>query len=500
MERRYVFFPYLKSSGALRYREVDFGSTADVSRLSSDAADHVSTLSSMFFLRDDLRIKDMSFAVLEAPEGEKIAALLEAVIEFQTFLTYLYSSPDPTTGNPFLRAEHASLFIFREERLFESLLRPDNHVETVGNGPPYEPADHRSQVAGYAGRLDQRSPLWVAKGSRIYPPTPHLSLNISQDLHVDLGLRLQDSLQYALLAFLAGPRRNSHLLARVLTSLRWYNRSVAIDVSEDVALVSLAIAFEALLGLPSGKEVTSRFKEAVALLVGPVPRLDSFLGQFYDARSQIAHEGESEDLMFRATDSLEKKHQRSAARYRSLASYARHIYRVCLLTIVHGGQMSAWMNLGRMMVTNQQRFEQICCDLSTTVPVAGQRLAALGNLIRDAATYRFVPEEGLKEETILAACRLASSELLAANPQLPAQTMKALTEFVAVTDDPDHFKTLSRLSPLIDALKASPRASDFEIDDPRQLVISLLETGWGYTFGLYFRLAGARERAVEPTS
>jgi len=102
--------------------------------------------------------------------------------------------------------------------------------------------------------------------------------------------------------FLADSRRDLALATRVLNSLRWYNRSLAIDVQEDVALVSLAVAFESLLDLPRGREVTERFKQAVVLLLGPVARLDSFLEQFYDVRSDLVHSGSTEDCMFRAID------------------------------------------------------------------------------------------------------------------------------------------------------------------------------------------------------
>jgi hypothetical protein len=92
-----------------------------------------------------------------------------------------------------------------------------------------------------------------------------------------------------------------NLGARILTALAWYNRSTGVDIEESVALVNLAIAFESLLGLKAGEKVTERFMEAVNLLVGDVPRLDSWLTQFYRTRSQIVHEGQSSNLMFIAT-------------------------------------------------------------------------------------------------------------------------------------------------------------------------------------------------------
>ena len=69
-------------------------------------------------------------------------------------------------------------------------------------------------------------------------------------------------------------------------------------ISESEALVHLAIALESLLKVPSGERLTERFKDAVLTLVGPIPRLDSWLDQFYTARSKAVHEGVPHELMF----------------------------------------------------------------------------------------------------------------------------------------------------------------------------------------------------------
>src|SRR5580704_12321881 len=119
METRYAFFPYLKSTGIVRYRDITFGTTNDVSHLAQEVAHHVTTLAAMFFLRDNLRIRDMTFAVLPANDPETLASLIESSGEFQAFVQYLYSSPHQTFGDPFLHAEHGSLFVFNPGRVPE---------------------------------------------------------------------------------------------------------------------------------------------------------------------------------------------------------------------------------------------------------------------------------------------------------------------------------------------------------------------------------------------
>ena len=74
--------------------------------------------------------------------------------------------------------------------------------------------------------------------------------------------------------------------SRLLTSLNWYNRTLLSDIDDDITLVNLSIAFECLLGLEQGNKVTERFKETVNVLLGGFPRLDSWLSQFYHARSE----------------------------------------------------------------------------------------------------------------------------------------------------------------------------------------------------------------------
>ena len=277
MEHQFAFIPYLKTGGPVQYRGLTLFSSDDLAGLDTGLADHVRTLASMFFLRDDLRIEKVTCAVVEAADAAEMRRRVEDLSEFQSVVRYMYSAPHPIFGQPFLTSEHGSLFLFQPQRVSQYLLWSDHNVVRASQEPLHDTPDERHELAGYAGYLDGRSPLWVARGSRIYPLAAHFWLNISQDLHADVAYRVNQSSLAPVFHFLADPRRDPELAARILSALRWYNRSLAIDVHEDVALVSLAVAFESLLDLPRGREVTERFKQAVVLLLGPVVRLDSFL-------------------------------------------------------------------------------------------------------------------------------------------------------------------------------------------------------------------------------
>jgi hypothetical protein len=100
----------------------------------------------------------------------------------------------------------------------------------------------------YQGRYNFRHPFWVIKGSRLYPPVPHICLNISQDLASDLGHYFSEAANHhLLLELLREPPAETAL--RVLRAIAWYNRANTLTSDDNEAVIDLAIAFETLLGL-----------------------------------------------------------------------------------------------------------------------------------------------------------------------------------------------------------------------------------------------------------
>jgi hypothetical protein len=230
MDQQFAFLPYLKTSGPVYYRGLTFSSSDDVTNFEASVAEHVRTLASMFFLRDDLQIQKLTCAVIKGCDASDIQGKVADLAEFQSVVRYMYSAPHPIFGQPFLTSEHGSLFLFRPKRISQYLLWNDHNVARVSHDPLYDAPDERQELAGYEGFLDGRSPLWVARGSRIYPLAAHFWLNISQDLHTGIEYRVNQSSLAPLFRFLADPRRDQELAARILSALRWYNRSLALDV------------------------------------------------------------------------------------------------------------------------------------------------------------------------------------------------------------------------------------------------------------------------------
>jgi hypothetical protein len=204
----------------------------------------------------------------------------------QTIIAYFYGSPSPAFFAPFLIPEHASMVILSPEPVSVFALHPDQHVRSLSSCEPLVP-DDRQEVPGYYGRYNFRHALWVVKQSRIYPPVPHLTLNISQDLAADLA-GIQTSPRFHLLPKLLF-QSSTEMSERVFNSMSWYNRANSLSSTEHSAILDLSIAFETVLALPKDAK-TSHFVDSISLLLGRVARLNEWAHQFYEARSAVVQE------------------------------------------------------------------------------------------------------------------------------------------------------------------------------------------------------------------
>ena len=220
---------------------------------------------------------------------------LQHIRNIQAVVAYCYALPRHEFGDLFLSSEHASMAILTPSKVSIYLVRPDFHVDVIGPASDLG-ADEHGQVDGYAGLYNFRHYFWVANGSRLYGPKPHITLNHSQSLCIDLVRFIQGRTDYRLLINLLDKPETSSSL-RIFTALRWFNEANKEANEQSAAIVNLSIAFEALLSLPI-EEKTDRLTDAISLLLGRIPRLDIWARQFYDARSQIVHEGDTQRLRF----------------------------------------------------------------------------------------------------------------------------------------------------------------------------------------------------------
>jgi Apea-like HEPN len=491
----FVIFPYLKTSAEVSIGQLTFRSTDDPGDLPPAAAGHLREISKMLFMQDDLRIRSASYAAvplidLEGRDEEAVAAL-DNLAHLQAVVAYCYATPHPVFCDPFFRYEHASLAIFSPGKVVIFLVRPESHHHLDLVGPTNFPEpDSRGEIDGYRGLLNFKHHFWVINGSRLYPPIPQLGLNLSQDLAADFGQFIYDSSHLPLLLKLFDSPRSA-TSQRILRSIDWFNSSTSLTASEEESIVSLAIAFEALLGLPGIEEKTNRLVDSVALLLGRIPLLDSWVTQFYRARSEIVHEGHTARLRFVAGGSTSKT---SGPLYHSLLAYGRQVFQMCVGTLLFGTMLAEKADLQEKLVTNQERFDEISRTLNDESIPPSERLRAVDAVVRTAERYRFVWESDFDVQRILNAMRAGAKAVLASDPNLDARA-KIHFEGMASASRTDHYQILDEVR-VLEAMMLD-REPLTEPDSPRAIAFRLVRLTWSHTATNYFCLKRQRDAQGE---
>lgn len=474
-----VVFPFLKTHGPVSIGHLTFRSTDATDDLSAEQAACVNDIAGMLFLQDNLRIRSASYAVVPFIDLSCQPVDVESLMNVQAVVAYCYASPRHAFGDLFLSAEHASMAIFTPGRVLMYLVRPDFHVDAVESASDLV-GDRRGEVDGYAGLYNFRHPFWVAKGSRLYGPKPHLTLNHSQDLSRDLAHVTAARVDYRLLRELLR-KQDTQTSSRIFTAVRWFNAANNEANDNAVAIVNLSIAFEALLSLPAD-EKTARLTDAISLLLGRTPRLDAWARQFYHARSRIVHEGRAQQVRFVATDSQKVG---AGPLYQSLLSYGRQVFQLCLGSVLVGAELAENAGLEEILITNQERFQRICKVLADQAIPTDERLERIAPIISAIQQYRFVPESDLRLETMIGATRLAAKALLDRPPTISRELQELLEGFTAATRADDHL-------PELDALHAFKSTLHNESVWGETIggrgVRDLVDVVWGYVFMHYFWL------------
>ena len=409
VDKLFVFLPYLKTSDEVVLRGVRFLPLRQAKRSRSRDAAVVRDLASLFWFRDDIRIVDMSYSIIEirpdSQSGEDLDANLDAI---SYLLGYLYTSPGRQPREPFLRFEHATVF-----RFVQSVL-PRWRMGGVDNPAlSHDTFARRGEDAnfhGYEGWTHRKESLLLSSSSRIYPPVRDFWLNASQDLYANVrGIGWPRLERRMPILFSSRTALQSALEERILRALRWYCKSSEIISEPDEALLRLAIAFETLLVLDRDAKAED-LHSRISLLIGPVPRLDSWAQQFYRARSFIVHEGETPHTRFLAVDAKEADKawygKIPAAYYRRLVDYARVLFRPCVHAALWGGASSFDLRLNRLFFHNQQRLEAICKCLSRENLDQAEVLMEIAELVGSLADARWDSDHVTKMETVAATGRL----------------------------------------------------------------------------------------------
>jgi hypothetical protein len=310
-----------------------------------------------------------------------------------------------------------------------------------------------------------------------------MTLNLAQDLAADFDT-FAASWFYGLLIELIS-RPETLIAERALTAIKWFNTANAIDVGDEIALLNLSVAFETLLALPKDQK-TERFTDTISLLLGRVPRLHVWAGQFYDARCAIVHQGTADNLHFVATDS--KKLPDKPALYGSLLSYGRQIFQLCMSTVLFGAKFAEKAGLQGRLVTNQERFEQICGIFNDGKLTATEKLAKIAEIVALLNRYKFSWESNLSTDTMISSGQSAARALLDCDTDMESVLKEAFNKFV-------NAKKSSGWYDALDAVQEINRVSTQQPDGglPRATTLQLLKVLWHYLCMDYFWLQRSRE-------
>ncbi len=437
-EQVFAVFPYLRTRERVAIRGIEFRSSRDLADLQDDARKHLTTLCEMFFLQDGVRIVEMTCACLELPEDtERRQMWLRLLDETRLLVGYLYSTPD-TSGSVFFSSEDTSLFTFRlgdtafhpgmvsTSLVWQDKLHQDRVIRVDSKIPPQD-----MLTPGYVATRDCNVHFWVAEGSRIYPEVPFVRLNLSQNLSSNINMFLSHAHNWALEQLYSLPYQPMpEVSSRVFVAIDWYLRSCRETIAEPEAIVDLAIALESVLGLRPGEGVTERFADAVLTLLGPVPRLDSWLKQFYNARSKAVHEGIPHDTVFYATNSEDMKRKQGredAIAHRSLLAYGRHIFRLCLNNILSGIALTERVGLAELFIHNKERIEAIFKALNEKDALPVKRLLNSSRYVFALKEFSTDIMEPLVEvKAALGAARLILQVYKDTNLGLPSEAVSAI--------------------------------------------------------------------------
>lgn len=464
-----AIFPYITTDKKVNIRGLDLYSSDNINFLPTQIKNYLKRIFKMFFLKDNYRIKNMIYTYLEVDEYDfdKQTLFINQLRNIQTLLRFIYSATDPKSLETFLSKEHCNFYLFYPEYVSDYLIKFNKKFTTnVGNDVYKE----KEKAQGFRVEINSKNTynnmFWVINESRIYPPQGQFVLK-NPDLSRDIKIFKENKPE---ISVLLEPKENHYKIDfRIFEALKWYNRSNSYNIEDENSLLNLAISLECLLNLKQGNQVTKRFKEVVSLLVGPIPKLDEWLDQFYKARSAIVHEGRT----------YRTEYITGGSKYRSLTSYGRKIFEICLTGIVSGSRLAIKMDLSSLFTTNYQRFQKICkeIDMNLEYIEPEELILSLKNEILNIDKYRSVQENNMEGRTILSCGKKIIKAFLMTDPEIDKDLKKLMKKFKESKNDKCKIKMLEDLYNYIVEEKI---IGSFDSNNVFHLVILLIKNVLSY--------------------
>jgi hypothetical protein len=476
-------FPYLKTRKLVRFRGLEFRCADDLEGLCESEKRDVEQIAALFFLRNGYRIACPTYAIIRFNDDKDKAAQLLRLSEVHLLITYLYSAPDQVRCDVFLPQEHSAVFTFEKNPVCALLVRPDSNVVVDDSLNLPEP-NHRKEIDGWNVTRNLRETFYAAPELHIYPALGRMGLNMSQDLHAHFMDGPVSSRNSGIISLLQSWHGRMRGLDRVKGAISWYNRSVSQIEDPEMEIVSLAIAFESLLGLDRAHRTTERFVESVQTLVGRDARLEAWLRQFYDARSSVVHTGQPEQIMFLATGKTP---------YRRLVDYGRHIFRACVETVLHGAAMADTIGIAELLTTNKERFDRVYATMAGDGD-AEKKLAAIAQDVDDIERNQYVVDNSLTVEVQINSVQKVAEQYLATIPAEQNGVLEALKKVAVIKARGDRLATLDAIKVLDEEFKKVGHVEGQHWPHIHYVVRTLVETVWNRFTFVHWYLLNADEK------
>lgn len=190
-------------------------------------------------------------------------------------------------------------------------------------------------------------------------------------------------------------------------------------------------------------------------LVGPVPRLEEWLEQFYQARSSAVHEGRPHQLIF-----MVQSPKKEQLPHRALIMYGRRIFRTCLVTVLTGVAVTEESRIASLLVHNGERLRDICKSLSRPQTAAASRLLSVQRQVEElheceTLSMSFQLEEGY--ESLMGATRLVLAAYRECKQLSDVEIDRLLSQATSSGSDNSARATYESLTKLTETLRAKVR-------------------------------------------
>jgi hypothetical protein len=97
-----VVFPYLKTSGPVRFGPYLFRSTDDLEGLSKAQVTAVTEVTAMLYTQNNARVRSASYAAIPQIHVSGVFQIPEALKRAHSLVAYLYGTPNDQFGDPSL--------------------------------------------------------------------------------------------------------------------------------------------------------------------------------------------------------------------------------------------------------------------------------------------------------------------------------------------------------------------------------------------------------------